>query len=112
MNLGFEGLLAANVHFDLLGLGFGLLGKVDFQHALVIVGAHLPGIDGTRQRERPGELSVLPLDATRRKFSSFSSLLDLALAMDGEGVVLDMDSNVLLVDPRTSSFRVMLCSSS
>jgi hypothetical protein len=110
MNLGFEGLLAANVHFDLLGLGFGLLGKVNFQHALVIVGAHLPGIDGTRQRERPGELSVLPLDAT--EVLLFLFLLDLALAMDGEGVVLDMDSNVLLVDPRTSSFRVMLCSSS
>jgi len=27
-SLGFEGLLAANSHLDLLGLGFGLLGKV------------------------------------------------------------------------------------
>ena len=28
--LGFEGLLAANVDFDLLGLGFGLLRQLDF----------------------------------------------------------------------------------
>jgi hypothetical protein len=27
---------------NLLGLGFGLLGEVDLQHALVIVSAHLP----------------------------------------------------------------------
>jgi hypothetical protein len=59
MNFGFDRLLGANIHLDLLGLGFGLLGKLNLQHALVIMGAHLPGIDGTGQRERPGEASVL-----------------------------------------------------
>ena len=29
VNLGFEGLLAADVYLDLLGLGFGFLGEVD-----------------------------------------------------------------------------------
>src|ERR1035438_9470546 len=88
-NLGFEGLVRANSHLDLLGLGFGLLGKVNLQHALVIVGAHLPRIYRAGQRERPGELSVLPLDAT--EVLLFLVLLDLTLAMDGEGGVLDAD---------------------
>jgi hypothetical protein len=40
-SLGFESLLAAYVDFDLFGLGFGLLGQGDLQHALVVVRAHL-----------------------------------------------------------------------
>jgi len=91
MNLGFDGLLAANIHLDLLRFGFGLLGKVNLQHTLVIVGGHLPRIYRAGQRERPGELSVLPLDAT--EVLLFLFLLDLALAMDGEGGVLDADIN-------------------
>jgi len=47
-NLGFEDLVGANSHLDLFGLGFGLLGKVNLQHALVVVGAHLTEIHGTR----------------------------------------------------------------
>src|ERR1700676_5797003 len=96
LNLGFEGFFAANIDLDLLGLGFRLLGEFDLQHTLVIVGAHLPGIDGTGQRERPGEASVLPLDAT--EVLLFLLLLDLALAMDGEGGVLDEDIDVFLVN--------------
>jgi hypothetical protein len=60
---GFEGLLAANVNLDQLGLGFRLLGKINLQHALIIVGAHLLGIYGTRQRERASQASVLSFDA-------------------------------------------------
>ena len=56
------------------------------------------GIDGTGQRERPGEASVLPLDTT--EVLLFLFLLDLALAMDGEGGVLDADINVFFVDAR------------
>src|SRR3989442_1534867 len=40
VSLGFESLLAANINLDLLRLGFGLFGQLDFQHAIVIVGAH------------------------------------------------------------------------
>jgi hypothetical protein len=58
----------------------------------------LPGIDGTRQSERAGEASVLPLDAT--EVLLFLFLLDLALAMDCEGAVLDTDINVFFVDAR------------
>src|ERR1017187_10471581 len=47
LRLGFEGLVAAHINLNLLGLGFGLLSKVDLQHALVIAGAHLPQIHGT-----------------------------------------------------------------
>jgi hypothetical protein len=34
VGLGFEGLLAANIDLDLLGLGFRLFGQADLQHAL------------------------------------------------------------------------------
>src|SRR5579864_2206991 len=98
MNLGLEGFLAANIHLDLLRLGFGLLGEVDLQHTLVIVGSHLPGVDGTGQRERAGEASVLPLDATEVLLLLF--LLDLALTMDGESAVLYANINVFFVDAR------------
>jgi hypothetical protein len=98
VNLGFDGLLTPNVHLDLLGLGFGLLRKINLQHALVIVGTHLPRIYRTGQRERPGELSVLPLDAT--EVLLFLFLLDPALAMNCEDVVLDANINVFFVDAR------------
>ena len=58
VNFGFEALLAANIDLDLLRLGFGLLGEVDLQHALVVVGAHLSWINGTGRRERAGEACV------------------------------------------------------
>jgi hypothetical protein len=79
---GFEALLAANIHFDLRGLGFGLLGEVDIQHALVTAGTHLPRIHGAGKRERAGKASVLPLDAT--EVLLFLFLLDLALTMNGD----------------------------
>ena len=33
-DFGFEGLLAAHVNFDLLGLGLGLLGELNLQHVV------------------------------------------------------------------------------
>jgi hypothetical protein len=41
MSLGFEGLLAANINLDLLGLGFGPFGELNLQHAFLVVGVHL-----------------------------------------------------------------------
>ena len=64
VGLGFESLLAADTNLYLLGLDFGLFGQLDFQHAIVIVGAHLPRINGAGKREYAGEASVLPLNAT------------------------------------------------
>src|ERR1700752_650139 len=98
VNLGLEVLLAANIHLDLLGLSFRFLSQANLQHALVVVGARLPRIYRTGQRERPGDASVLPLDAP--EVLLFLFLLDLALAMDGEGIVLDADVDVFFVDAR------------
>ena len=49
--LGFERLFAVHVDFDLLGLGFGLLGQLDLQYALVVVGADLSCVHGTGEGE-------------------------------------------------------------
>src|SRR6476620_1686495 len=98
VSLGFESLLAADINLDLLGLGFGLLGKGDLQHTLVIVGVDLPRINGAGQRERAGETSVLPLDAT--EVLLFLLLLNRALAMDSEGVALDAHIDVSFVNAR------------
>src|SRR5208283_3914680 len=89
VNFGFRILLAANSNLDLLGLGLSLLGEVDLQHALVVMGAYLPRIHGVGQGERAGEASVLPLDPTVVLFFFF--LLKLALAVDDQGIVLDAD---------------------
>src|SRR4030095_4830879 len=72
--------------------------KINLQHALIIVGAHLLGIYETRQRERASEASVLSLDAT--VVFLFLFLLQLTLAVYGEGVVLNANINVSLVDAR------------
>ena len=59
-SLAFEGLPGADIDFDLLRLGFCLLGKADLQYAFVIVGAHLPGI------HRAGDIStVMVKDAAK-----------------------------------------------
>jgi hypothetical protein len=79
--LGFEGLFAANSNFDLRGLGFGPLGEVDLQYALVTVGAHLSRIHGAGKRDRAGKASALPFDGT--EVLLFLFLFDLALALDG-----------------------------
>src|SRR5712692_4652057 len=96
--LGFQGLLAAHVDFDLLGLGFGFLRQGDLQHTLVVMGRYLIRIHRVRKREGASEAAILPLDATEVLFFLF--LLELALAVHGERVVLDADINVLLVDAR------------
>ena len=107
VGLGLESLLAANSNLDLLGLGFSLLGEVDLQHALVVVGAYLPRIHGVGQRERAGEASVLPLDATVVLFFFF--LLKLALAVDDQGIVLDADINVFFLNARDFNLQSECC---
>jgi hypothetical protein len=87
--LSLESLLAANINLDLLRLGLGLFGKGNLQHSLVRVRVHLSRIHGTGQRERASEASVLPLDAT--EVLLFLFLLNLALAVHGEGIVVDAE---------------------
>src|SRR5579872_3050782 len=98
LGLAFEDLLAANMNLDLLRLGFGLLGERDLQYSLVIIRAHLPRINGAWQRERTGETSVLALDAA--EVLLFLILLDLALAINGEDIILDANINVFFVNAR------------
>src|SRR5579863_10586186 len=78
-SLSFESLLAANVDFDLLGLGFRLLRQSDLEDPFVVVGRHLLRIHGSGQSEGPGEASVLPLHATEILFFLF--LLELTFAV-------------------------------
>lgn len=68
MSLGFKGLLAADIHLDLLGLCFGPLGESDFSTRLLIMGAHLRGIDRIGQGERASKAAVVPLDAAEILF--------------------------------------------
>src|SRR5271167_837990 len=103
VNFGFGILLAANSNLDLFRLGLSLLGEVDLQHALIVVGAHLPGVHGVGQCERAGEASVLPLDATVVLFFFF--LLKLALAVDNQCIVLYADINVFFLNARDFNFQ-------
>src|SRR4029434_361219 len=62
------------------------------------MGAYLSRVHGTRQSEGASEASVLSLDATEVFLLLF--LLDLALAVDGEGVTLDANITIFLIDAR------------
>src|SRR5947209_9725373 len=95
----FQGALAlfgADVHFDLLRLGFRLLGQADLQHAFVVVRRNLLAVHGLRQSEGASEAAVLTLHAAVVLFFLF--LLDLALALNGKGVVLDAYIYFLILD--------------
>ena len=94
----FQGALAANVDFDLFRLGFGFLRQLDLQHALVIVGRGVLGVNCVRQSEGAGEAAILPLYTAIVLF--LLVFLELALAMHGHRVVLDADINIFLFDAR------------
>src|SRR5579864_1497424 len=98
VNFGFECLLAANVNLDLLGLGFRLLGQINLQHALVVVGGYLSRIHRVGQSERAREASILPLHAPIVLF--FLVFFELALAVHGESIALDANVNIFLVNTR------------
>src|SRR5579864_5879017 len=70
-SLGFEGLLAAHVDFDLLGFGFRLFRQVDLQDSLVVGRRDLLRIHGLGQGEGASEASILPLYATEILFFLF-----------------------------------------
>src|SRR5690349_9819481 len=62
----FEGLFAlfgAYVDLDLLGLGFGLLGQLNLQHAFVVARRNVVGVHGRRQSKGAGEAAILALHA-------------------------------------------------
>src|SRR5690349_16673358 len=89
------GLLARcrDVDLHLARLGFLALWKLDGQHAIFVLGCDRVGIDGVGQSEAPAEGTVGTLDA------QVTVVLDvgfsLALAADGEHVVLNADVEIL-----------------
>src|SRR5579864_4358427 len=92
--LGFQLLL--HVHLDLLGLGFFLLAQTNLQHPLIVAGVNIFHVHDARQSEGTGETAVLPLYPAIVLFLLF--LFELAFAPDGQGVVLQADINVLLLN--------------
>src|SRR6476661_9909158 len=82
--LAFQRLFAAYVDFDLLGLGFSLLGQLYLQHTFLVVGRDAFRVHGGGQGEGASEAAILPLNAAVVLF--FLVLLKLALAMHGQGV--------------------------
>src|SRR5580692_10580439 len=106
--LGFDGLLVlylgpAHVDLDLLGLGFSLLGQSNLQHALVVGCRDFLGIHGGGKGEGAGKAAVLALHTAVVLFFLF--FFDLALAVHGEGVVLEADVDVFLVDARNFNLQ-------
>src|SRR6266496_912509 len=93
-----ERLLTSHVDLDLLRLGFGFLGKLNLQDSLVIVRLHAFGINRVRKSEGTSEAAILPFDSA--EVLLFLFLFELALAVNGQRVVLDLDVNVLLVNSR------------
>ena len=111
--LGLQGLFAlfaADMHFDLLRLGFGLLGQADLQHALVVVRRNILSVHGRGQIEGAGEAAVLALDAAIVLLFLF--FFELALAVEVRVLFSTWTSMSFSSIPGTSIFRVMLCSSS
>src|SRR4029077_11503540 len=102
--LALDRLLAADVYPDLLRLRFGLLGQADLQHAFVVVSGDVFRIHCLRQAEAASEAPILTLHTTEILFFLF--LLELTLAVHGEGVVLDADVEVFLIDPRDFDLQV------
>src|SRR6267378_976819 len=99
----FKRLLSADVYLDLLRLGFSFLRQLDLQHALVIVSLDIIMVDRRGQIEGTSKAAILTLHAAVVLFFFF--LLELALTVHGQGVVLDADINVLLVDARHFDFQ-------
>ena len=85
-----------DLHLDLLGLGLGLLGQRDAQHAVGAGRVDLVGVDRGRQREAADEAAVAALDAVEVLFLLLG--LELALALDGQGAAFDADVEVLAAD--------------
>jgi hypothetical protein len=53
----------AYADLDLAGLGFGLLGQLELEHARIVGCLYVFGINGARQSEAAGEGAVAVLDA-------------------------------------------------
>src|SRR5258708_30700386 len=98
-----QGLGAADL--DLLRLGLGPLGERELQDALFILRVHMLRVNRIGHAEGPQEAAVAALDAMEVLFFLF--LLELALALHGQGVVLQLDIQAFLIDARHIAFQCM-----
>src|SRR5215831_371300 len=97
----------AHLHLDLLRLGFLTLRDAEGQHTVLVVGLYGLGVDGVGEREAAGERAIAALDAqivlVLRLFAGpgrAGDLFELALAADGQNVVLDANVELLRFDVR------------
>ena len=91
--------LPAPAHLDLPRLRLGRLGHVDLEYAVTVLGPDVLGVDILRQGDPALELTVLALAAL--VLLALPGLLAvLAMPVDGEHVVLDLDLDVVLPDAR------------
>src|ERR1035438_9958139 len=91
-------ILLLDFDFDLPRLGSFLLGKRDAEDAILEVRRDVFRVEGIGHREAAHETAVAALDAVIALLGMF--LVELALARDGERLVLHFDVNVLQIDVR------------
>ena len=93
--LALEGRAALPTPIEIL-LRLALLGlrDADLEDAVVELGRHGARVDALGERQRAGEAAEGPLDAVVALLALL--VLGLALARDGEDVVLELDGDVLL----------------
>src|SRR4051812_12618594 len=81
---------------DLLRLGVFAQRQRHRQHAVLVLGGDVGGVDGRRQREGPREAAETPLDAV--VLLLLNVLVRLLPAAQRQGVVLDLEADVLPAD--------------
>jgi len=95
--------LRLDFDFDLARLGGFLFGKGDAQDAIFEAGNNVLGIESVGHGEAADEAAIAALDAVIALAGLL--LLELALAGDGEGLVLDADVDVFGIDIRDVGFE-------
>src|SRR3981189_2401088 len=96
---GFLGpLLGLFLDFDFLRLGFGRLRNGDLQNSVRHGCLHAGRIDASRQLQPAQEHAIASL--AELDVLVLLGFLDLLLAADGEGVILDRYLDVLALEPR------------
>src|SRR5216684_580223 len=86
----------ADIDLDLLRLRFLELRDLDLEDAVTVLRGDGVRVDSTRQRERPREGAIRPLDAV---VVAVFLLLELAFAADGEQAILEADLQIAFLHP-------------
>jgi len=89
-------------NLDLFSSSLSTFRHFDLQNAILKISADLIAIGGGRKFERAGEGAVLPLHAP--EILAFLILLNLAFAINRQGVAVNVNVQVLLLDTRHFHF--------